>query len=176
MNKKIMTILQGAGLIVLGILLACFGGQAVLDTYFGIIFLITGIALCAFCVLALIKTKSLLFGFLFGAVAFTLLGIFLLAKKYTFNYFVYTIIILIIAGGIALTLYGIYTIAKFSLFYGIGQIVVGAVAAVLGFLYIFNADFYKVFWIIVGVLVALYGLFYLIGAFVGKKEEPEAAK
>lgn len=165
MDKKIMTIVEGAALIVLGILLAIFGGQAVLDFYFGIIFVVAGALFIAVCIIGLLKTKELIFGFVFAAVAFMLFGIFLLTKRYTFDAFVYAIILLIVGGGLALVLYGVYTLIRYSLFVGVGQIVVGAVVATLGFCYIFIHEFYTAFWIIAGIIVALYGVFYLLGAF-----------
>ena len=48
MNKKTVAILEGIGTIVLGVLIAVFGGLAVLDIYFGIIFLVAGAALLIF--------------------------------------------------------------------------------------------------------------------------------
>ena len=179
MDKKIMTIVEGAALIVLGILLAIFGGQAVLDVYFGIIFVIAGVLFLAVCIIGLLKTKELIFGFVFAAAAFLLFGIFLLTKYYSFAAFVYAIILLIIAGGIALFLFGIWSLIRVSLFLGIGQMVVGAAVATLGFCYIFIPEFYATFWIIAGIIVALYGVFYVLSGFfnlgrlTGKKEQAE---
>ena len=168
MEKKFLAICEGAAAIVLGILLAAFGGQAVLDVYFGIIFVIGGALMLVLTAIGLARTRALLFGFLFAGVAMTLIGSFMLANYYSFGYFVYTIILLIIAAGFSLVLYGIYTIVKFNLFYGIGQIVVGAIAATLGFCYLFVPEFYQAFWIIVGVVIAVYGVFYLILAILSK--------
>lgn len=171
MSKKLLTILEGAAVIALGILMAIFGGQAVLDVYFGVLFVIAGVGLIVFSITTLVKTKLLPFGAVFGACAATIIGSFLLANYYSFGYLVYTLVLLIIAAGFALALYGIYTIVKLSVVYGVGQIVIGAAAATLGFCYLFVAGFYTWFWIIVGVLVAVYGLVVILGALFNKKED-----
>lgn len=172
MSKKLIGILEGAATIVLGVLVAIFGGQAVLDLYFGILFIIASAGLLAFAIVILTKTRILNFFSLFGAFAFALFGSFLLANYYSFGYFMYTLVLLIIAAGFALIPYGVYTIVKFSLFYGIGQIVVGAGVATLGLCYLFIPEFYQAFWIVAGCLIALYGLFMLLSALFTKEEKP----
>ncbi len=171
MNKKLLTILEGCAVIALGVLMAIFGGQKVLDVYFGVLFVVAGAGLTAFSIATLVKTKLLPFGAVFGASASILIGTFLLASYYSFANLVYTIVLLIIAAGMALVLYGIYTIVKFSVVYGIGQLVIGAAAAALGFCYIYIASFYKWFWIIIGILVAVYGVVTIVGAILKKEDK-----
>ena len=173
MSQKVLTIIEGALVIALGVLIAIFGGQEVMDIYFGVMFVIAGAGLLAFSIVTLVKTKILSFAITFFAFAALLLGTFLLIRYYSFAYLVYTLILLIIAAGAALIFKGVYTIIKFSVFYGIGQIVVGAAAITLGIVYLTVPEFYQVFRIIVGVLVALYGVFVIVSAFLVKQNKAE---
>ena len=170
MNKKLLGVLEGAITIALGVLIAVFGGQAVLDIYFGILFLIAGVSLLVVACVGLSKTRILNFGLLFLAFAGLVLGTFLLAKYYSFGYLVYTLVLLIIAAGGALIFYGVYSITKKNTFYGVGQVVIGAAAITLGNLYIFVPEFQKWFWIVVGILVAIYGVFFLVSAVLSKEK------
>lgn len=173
MNKKLLGVIEGALVIALGVLIAIFGGQEVMDIYFGVVFIVAGAGLLTFAIVGLVKTKVLSFAITFFAFAALLLGIFLVARYYSFGYLVYTLILLIIAAGGALIFKGVYTIVKYSVIYGIGQIVVGAAAITLGILYLTVPEFYTVFWIIVGVLVALYGVVMVVGALVNKEDKKE---
>ena len=168
-KKKVYAIIEALGLIVLGVLIAAFGGQSVIDTYFGIILVAGGAFVICVCLYDLIKTKLMLFSPLFLGTAALLVGIFILTGKYSFAYFLYTLILLIIAGGIALIFYGIYTISRRATLYGVVQIVVGTVVATLGFLYIFAPKFQTAFWIVAGIVLALYGVFYLVETLFDKK-------
>lgn len=170
MEKKLLAICEGALAIVIGVLMACFGGQTVLDIYFGVLFVVAGALFLILAIVGLAKTKILLFGSLFAALAGLLFGSFMLSGHYSFDRFIEAFILLMIAAGAALVLYGIYTIFKHGLFNGIGQIVIGGGVFALGFCYIYIPSFYKVFWIIVGVLVAVYGLFFLLSALLSKEE------
>ena len=171
MNKKLLGILEGAAAIVLGVLVAIFGGQAVLDVYFGVLFVIAAAGILAFAIVGLVRTKILLFPALFVGISLGLIGSFMLANYYSFGYLVYTLVLLVIAAGFALVFYGIYTLVKFNVFYGIGQIVIGGALSALGFCYIFVAGFYQWFWVIVGVLIAVYGLVYAIAALLNKTDK-----
>ncbi len=170
MNKKLLGILEGAIAIVLGVLIAIFGGQAVLDIYFGVLFVIAGAALLAVVITALVRTKLLSFGLLFASFASLVIGICLLVSYYSIGYLIYTLVLLIIAFGGALIFFGVYSITKKLMFTGIGQIVVGAAAITVGILYILLPEFRTAFWIIVGVLVAVYGVLLLVSALVSKEK------
>ena len=170
MNKKLLGIIEGALVIALGVLIAIFGGQAVLDIYFGILFIIAGVALLVIVITALVKTKLLNFGLTFLSFAALVVGSFLVSSLYSFGAFVALLILLVIAAGGALIFHGAYSIGKKRPFYGIGEIVVGAAAITVGILYIFVPEFVKVFWIIVGILVALYGVLLIINAAMSKEE------
>ena len=173
MSQKLLNIIEGALVVALGVLIAIFGGQEVMDIYFGVMFIIAGAGLLAFAIVGLVKTKILSFAITFFAFAALLLGTFLVARYYSFGYLVYTLILLIIAAGGALIFKGVYTIIKYSVVYGIGQIVIGAAAITLGVLYLTVPEFYTVFWIVVGVLVALYGVFMIVGALLAKQDNAE---
>jgi len=168
-KKKVYAIIEALGLIVLGVLIAAFGGKTVLNTYFAIILIAGGAFVLCICLYDLIKTKLMLFAPLFLGTAALLLGIFILIDKYTVSWVLDTLVLLVLAGGIALIFYGIYTISKRATLYGVVQIVVGTVVATLGFLYIFAPKFQTVFWIVAGILVALYGVFYLVETLFDKK-------
>ena len=173
MSQKLLNIIEGALVVALGVLIAIFGGQEVMDIYFGVMFIIAGAGLLAFAIVGLVKTNILSFAVTFFAFAALLLGTFLVARYYSFGYLVYTLILLIIAAGGALIFKGVYTIVKYSVVYGIGQIVIGAAAITLGVLYLTVPEFYTVFWIVVGVLVALYGTFMIVGAILAKQDNAE---
>ena len=73
----------------------------------------------------------------------------------------------------ALVLYGIYTmLAKKNTFYGLVQVIMGIIIAVLAILFLAIEDFRTAFWIIVGIVVVVYGVLALISVFLpGKKAE-----
>ena len=77
MNEKNKTLLSGIFCIVLGVLIAIFGGQTVLDIYFGIVALVSGLCLIAYGVYAMSKkqpvpSSSLILGSVLTAVGVTL--------------------------------------------------------------------------------------------------------
>ena len=80
------------------------------------------------------------------------------------------IVVLIIAFGFALLVYGVYAAAKVNKGYGIGQIIIGVLAALMGVLYITLPEFRTAFWIVVGILIALYGGFVFFYALLSKKK------
>ena len=171
MSKKLSTIIEGAVVIALGVLIAVFGGVSVLGTYFGIMFIIAGAFALALAFVALFNTEVLGYGGLFIGGAFIALGTALLIHPELFAFIVYIVVLLVIAAGSALVVYGVFTIVKHSIFYGIGQIVVGAIAITLAVLFLTVPEFRKVFWIIVGVLVALYGVAIIVSAFLSNCEK-----
>ena len=171
MSNKLVTIIQGAIAVALGILIAVFGGVQTLGTYFGVLFIIAGVFALALAFTALFRTQLLGFGGLFIGGAFLALGTALLIHPELFGFIVYIVVLLIIAAGSALVVYGVFTIVKHSLFYGLGQIVVGAIAVTLAVLFLKVGGFQTVFWIIVGVLVALYGVCMIVTALVVKEDK-----
>lgn len=173
MKDKIFTIIEGAIIVIFGILFACKGSATAVNTYFGVVFLVVGILLAALALIGLFRTRLMLFGAVFAATALITFGVALLSKKLGFEVLIAYAVYAILAFGIALAIFGLYTIVKGNLFGGIGQIVVGAVIAILAILYINNADFHKVFEIILGIVIAVYGALVILLAFLDKKEIAE---
>ena len=169
MNKdKLMTILEGVIITVLGVLIAVFGISATIDIYFGVTFLVIGVALAVVAIVGLVKSKVLLFGPTFMACALITLGSALFTEFLSFAGLIAIIVFLLIGLGGALVIYGVYTLLKKNLFYGVGQIVVGAALIALSIVYLLVPDFQTVFWIIVGILVAIYGVLVIVSAFLAK--------
>lgn len=171
MDKKLSTIIEGVVLVVLGILVAIFGATTVLDIYFGILFLVFGVALTVLAIVKLAKTKELEFSTTFLASALLVIGSSLLAGFLTFGVLINVIVLLLIALGAGLVFYGVFTLVKKETFAGIFQIVIGVVLVVLASLYLAIPEFRTAFWIIVGIVMALYGVLTIVSAFLTKKEK-----
>ena len=167
-NKKLIGILEGILTIVLGVLIAIFG-IGTLDLYFGIVFVAMAALFLVVSIVALAKTGVLPFGAVLAFTTLLTFGIFILTNRLSVGYVIYLLVIFVIAAGGALVFYGAYSAAKINLAYGIGQIVLGALAVVAAVLYLTVPEFYRAFWIIVGVLVALYGVLVLVEALTDKK-------
>ena len=75
---------------------------------------------------------------------------------------------LLLGLGIALILYGLFVALRKNLFYGVGQIVVGAVLATLVIIFLTVPEFAHAFWIIVGVVLAIYGALLLVFTLIDK--------
>ena len=168
-NKQLVLFLEGLLTTVVGVRIAVFGIQTVIDTYFGILFLITGVAFLGIECVALSKKNELSFANLFLGMACLLIGIFLLASILSFGILIGIFVTLVIAFGAALMFYGVYSLAKKETVAGVVQLVFGAVAVTMGILYLTVDDFAKAFWIVIGILVALYGAFLMVTALVKKK-------
>ena len=169
MDSKITTIVKGAIIIALGVLVAIFGGAAVADTYFGVVFLVVGLAMIALGVVAIAKKLPFPVATVVSGAVLVLLSIGLFTSNLSFapliNFFVW----IIMGAGAGLILTGIYFTIRGAIFNGVGQIVIGLVAIILGVLFITVPEFRQAFWIIVGILIAVYGLLVLISAFSKKK-------
>ena len=162
MNKKTLAIIEAIATITLGVLVAVFGGVSVLSTYFGILFIVAGVTLAVLACMALVKTKALPLNLTFMASIALTFGIAMLIHKEIVALVLLLFTYLVLAGGIALVVYGIYTlVCKKDTFTGVGQVVIGAAAAVVVILFLKVDGFDKVFWIIVGVLIAVYGAYAL---------------
>ena len=167
-NKKLLTILEAVATIVLGVLIAIFG-IGTLNVYFGVVLVISAAAFLAIAIIGLSKTGLLSFGATFSFTTLLTFGIVLLLNRVSLGYIFYLLAFLVVALGGALAIFGVFTMVKFNLFYGLGQLVLGALAIVVGILYLTVPEFHVAFWIIVGVLVSLYGVLLLITAITNKK-------
>lgn len=158
MSEKNKTLFSGIFLIVLGVLIAIFGGQTVLDIYFGIVALVSGLCLIALGIYAMSKKQpvpstSLIFGSVLTAVGITLFTDFL-----SVGVLINFLVIVVLGAGVGILCYGVYLLSKKQTTPGLMNLVLGLVAIVVSVLYIAIPDFRKAFWIIVGILIALYGL------------------
>ena len=173
MNKKLVAIIEGALLIVVGVLIAVFGGGEVMDVVFGVLFVVSGAALGALACLTTVKTKVLPLGITFAALASLFFGILLLMSKTKVMYVVGYAMIAAVGLGAALFLKGLHIlIVRKLVFTGVGQMVIGAGVATVACLYLFGPEgFYNVFWIVVGVLIAVYGAYACALGFFSKEAE-----
>ena len=171
MKEKLAGILEAIVIIAFGIIIAVFGGGAALDIYFAIIALVAGAVLAVVNVYSLVKSKELVFGTTFLSTALIVIGIALLTKWLSFAILINLAVFLILGLGIALVLYGLYVVAlKKNLFYGVGQIVVGAILAILAIIFLAVPEFRTAFWILIGVVVAVYGVLLLLTTLLSKKK------
>ena len=170
-TNKIVNIIEAIVIIVLGVIIAIFGGGTALDIYFGIVAIVGGVALGAIAVYTLAKTKVLPFGTTFLSIALITVAITLFVNALSFGVLIGLLVYIMLALGITLVLYGIYTaVALKGIIPGVAQIVIGAAIIVLTVLFLTVEDFRTVFWIITGILVAVYGVLMLISAFLPQKK------
>ena len=167
-KEKLFTILSGAILVALGVLIAIFQIGA-LDLYFGIIAIIGGAVLLAYGIYLLIKKSGVNGSSVILACVLLALGITLVIHFVSFGALIPLILTLLIGGGTGLVLVGVYAIAKKDIFGGLINIIIGVAAITLSVLYIAVEGFRNAFWIIIGVLVAIYGVLEIVRAFVNKK-------
>ena len=168
-NKKLITVLEGAITLTVGILIAIFGIQTVLDLYFGILFLVGGVVLLVIELVRLIKNSEMNFGGLFLGCALTAIGGCLLGHHLSLGVLIGVIVILTIAFGGALMIFGIFTLLKINKALGAGQIIIDFLAALMGVLYLTVPGFAQAVWIVVCILIAIYGAFIIIYTLVKKK-------
>ena len=166
-NKKLINILEAIAMITFGVLVAIFGIRT-FDIYFGVVFLVAGVAFLVAAIVGFAKLRLLSFILVLGFTACTTLGIAILANQISLGILVVILVYLIIALGAALIMFGIYSAIKLNLFYGIGQIVIGALLLTAGILYLTVPEFAVAFWIIVGVMIAIYGVLFLVMAITEK--------
>ena len=170
-TNKIVNIIEAIVIIVLGVIIAIFGGGTALDIYFGIVAIVGGVALAAIAVYTLANTKVLPFGTTFLSIALITVAITLFVNALSFGVLIGLLVYIMLALGITLVLYGIYTaVALKGIIPGVAQIVIGAAIIVLTVLFLTVEDFRTVFWIITGILVAVYGVLMLIYAYLPQKK------
>lgn len=171
MKEKLAGILEAVVIIAFGIIIAIFGGGTALDLYFAIVALVAGVILLMVNVYTLVKAKELNFGLVFLASALITVGVAILAQKLSFAVLIPLMAFLLLGLGIALVLYGIFVAVRKNLFYGVGQIVVGAILATLVIIFLTVPEFAHAFWIILGVVLAVYGVLLLVFTLIGKPEK-----
>lgn len=166
MKDKVSKLVSGIVVLVLGILIAIFGAQTVLDVYFGVVCLVCAAALLVLGIITLVKKEKLEMTTPVTFAVLVAVGVGLLTSYLTVDALIWFLVLVILGAGAGLILYGVYLIVKKEVVKGVVDIVIGAAAIVLSALYMAVEDFRTVFWIIVGVLVALYGLLLMVLAII----------
>lgn len=170
-KEKLLAIIEGVIIAALGVLIAIFGGGAVLDTYIAIVCLVLGVAFAVVSIIAYANTRVLAFSNVFISAALIVLGIGLLVGWISFAVFIILLVLILMGLGFALIIHGIYSLSKKALLLGIGEIVFGALAVTFSFLYIYVPEFQQAFWIVVGILIALFGILLIVSALLDKKSK-----
>lgn len=168
-QNKLVNVIEGAVLLVLGILVA-INGWAAMDKYFGIVGIAGGAILALLALAICFKTKVLPFGFLALGGALLAVGIALVADKLSLEAVLWITIYASIGLGAALAVFGLYVIlARKSLGLGIAFLVIAAILIILPIVYINVNDFRDVFWVIVGIAMAVYGGLIIVLTLLDKK-------
>ena len=158
MKAKQSTFISGLILIILGVLIAIFGGETVLDVYFGIVALVSGVCLLALGIYGMAKKAPVAPApVILGAVLMAV-GITLFTSYLSIADLVKFLVICVLGAGVGLMIYGVYLLTKKLTGVGVMNLVVGVVCVTLAILFIAVPDFRSAFWIIVGVVIAAYGL------------------
>lgn len=160
MSQKNVEIVRSLVLIALGVFIAIFGINTVLDIYFAILFLVAGIAFGILAVVSMSKNNINYSNVLLSGVLIAL-SIGLFTKYLTFAMLINILIVVIIGFGAGLIAISIYEFAKKRTTTAILELITGVIFVTLGILYIYVADFRQAFWIVFGILVAVYGALYL---------------
>lgn len=171
MNNKVAKVLEGAVLVVLGVLVAIYGGGAAVDIYFGIILLVAGLTLLALAIIGLSQHKGLGVDNLLMGSILTTIGVCLFTPWLSFAVLIDLFVIVILGLGIGLIFLGVYTIARKVLFTGLAESLIGILMVTFAIIYKVNPDFHTVFWIVVGVLIAIYGALVIVTALLEKEKK-----
>lgn len=169
MNNKVMDVLRGAFIIVLGILLAVVGVGTALDTYFAVTFIVSGVLLVALAIYSTVKKLEFgTLGFILGGILLTLATALLLGKL-SFAVLIDIFIFGLMGLGFGLIAVGIAALIRRDFLYGIVEILVGGLFILFTALYLGIPEFAQAFWIIVGVLLIVLGVAIILFALIGKK-------
>ena len=169
MSKKVISILEGIAVIVLGILIAVLGAGVVVNNYLAIVCLVVGIVFILFNLYLFFKKQPILFAPLGLGAALISVAIGVFVGYISFNMLINILHFALMGIGAMMALYGIYMARNFNLFYGIFEVVLGLAILALCLCYYFIPDFRSVFWIIVGSLIAVLGGLAVVGATMNKK-------
>lgn len=171
-KEKLTNVLEGAVILVFGIVIAVCGIGEAIDLWFGIGFTVTGAVLATFAIVSLARGTELSLAPVFLAAACLTLGICLFTDWLSFAVLANIFVCLVLALGAALIFHGIYALVKVSKVFGLGEVILGALLLTFAILYFTVPDFRQAFWIIVGILVAIYGAFLLVFSLMGKSAKP----
>ncbi len=169
-NKDLTKIIQGIVAVVVGILIAVLGIGSVMDTYLGVLAIVTGSVLLLLAVYALANKRPLPLSPLALGGALIAIGVGVFTNYISFLMIINIIVISLFGVGGAFIVYGIYVMAKGHVPFGVAFLLIGGGLIALAACYINIPDFQKVFWIITGILIAAYGALTIILALSEKKK------
>ncbi len=170
-NEKTSQLITGIVILVLGVLIAVFGGQAVLDTYFGIVAIIMAIALLGISIYQMNKKLDIaVLNLILGGILLAS-GIGLLTDFLSVGLIINFLVLAIFGAGAGLCVYGVYCLCKRDVVKGLLNLIIGIMSIVVSALYIWVDGFRSAFWIVIGVIIAAYGLVQITSIFVKKKSK-----
>lgn len=161
-NDKNTQLINGVIFLVIGVLIAIFGGQAVLDIYFAIVALVGAIVLLSFAIYQMAKKTYLNVTFLIVGTILLAISIGLFTHYLSLGAIISFLVVAILGAGAGLLCLGIYLLAKKCTFDGLLNTIIGVCAIILAALYIGVADFRTAFWIVIGILIAIYGMLLIV--------------
>lgn len=170
-KEKLTNLIEGLILMVLGIFIAIFGGGQVVDVYFGIVSLVTGLVFGIMALMEVTNKRPLPLKPVVLCGAFVSVAIGLFVGWLSFAQLINLLILIILGCGAGLVIYGIYLMAKKKTSLGVTIFILGVFLVVLPVLYMLIPDFRKAFWIIVGIIIALEGLLQVASALIKEKKK-----
>lgn len=168
-KEKVIGVLEGIGTLVFGVLIATLGIGKTMNTYLGIAACVFGTALLIYSCYLLFKGKDLLLFPLVIAGILIAIGVGIFTNNITFEVLINILLFALMGAGCAILVFGLYTIVKYSLAFGITQMVLGAGLLALALCYHFFPEFRSYFWLITGIVVALIGGLQVVFAFERKR-------
>ena len=169
MDTKVMNVLRGVFVVVLGIMVCLFGVGAAVNTYFGIVAIVTGVLSIAFGIFTMVKKLPLaLAPWLLGPVLITI-AVALFMGKLSFAVLVDLFVFVVMGLGFALAVLGIIFIAKRMIAIGLSEIIVGALLVLFTALYLGIPDVQSAFLYFVGILMIAFGICVIVFSIVEPK-------
>ena len=178
MNQKTISIIRGIAIMVIGILIAIFGGQAVMNIYIGVACVIAGALLLAVECYNLTKKIPLRPVYLALGGALVALAIALFVNQADIaGAAIGVLVAMILGAGVGIAFYGIYLTTKKQPLAGVLLIIIGLGMLTMSICwYAIGADFHRYFWIIIGSLIAAYGLVVTVLVLTVKKKRSNSQK
>ena len=168
-NEKLIGVLRGALVVVLGILIAILGGVKVVDIYFGVVAAVLGLAYLAMAFYGARKKKEVLVSSLVLGGALVAISVGLFVGYISFGQLVNLLVIAILGAGVGLMLYSFYLLIKKNTTGGLILLIIGLIFVLLPVLFLTVSGFAKFFWVLVGVIVAISGVIMIVDEFRKKK-------
>ena len=169
MDSKISSVIRGAFIIVLGVLVAVCGVGTAVNTYFGVVCIVAGVLLLAFSAIIVAKKLPTPIAYLILSGILITIAVALFMSKLSLEVIVGLLIFGLMGTGFGLIAAGIIEIAKGHLLLAIVEMMVGALLILFTALYLGVPEFQKAFWIIVGIMMIVFGVFVIVVTFVDPK-------